>query len=332
MKKCSEYPETLRAYLFGALITLSGGILIIVFSNMILFPEKRTPVKINKIQKKTDSAYITEKVKSYYKLDKLKITKLDRLDLANNGTNNEFVIVYQLVDKNSTSFYDIFTIRDSSIHNLYHEKYFPDLQKYDFFKGENRYYFLKMWKDGSGSYLSLEIYIYSTPAGLTKIYSFPDNLDTFQGYYIRIDNKMYFVLSDKRYNLVIDTNDKVNLVPYNKRLNISDLRDSEHILRFDEKNSQLIIVFDNKSIGFERSGAQDTVLLYLNDTCWIDNNSLIPTGLRYFQDPHFENHSGLFDYFIAKKTGKFSYDFINEGYGGRYNIHFKILDRNKNFK
>lgn len=329
MKRLTKYPKIMRTSNIRAIIYLFGSILILVFSNMILFSEKRTANDINQLQVNRDSASIAEKVKSYYKLDKLRITNLDRLDLDNNGTNNEFVIVYQLINKKTTSFYDIFTIRDSIIHNLYHVEYFPDLQKYDFFKGENHYYFLKMWKDGSGSYLSLEIYIYSNPAKLTKIYSFPDTLDTFQGYYIRNDNKMYFILSDKRYNLVIDTNDKVTLVPYNKRLNISDMRDSEHILRFDEKNSQLIILFDNKSLGFERSGTQDTVLLYLNDTCWIDNNSVIPTGLRYFQDHHFENHSGLFDYFIAKETGRFSYGFINEGYGTTYNINFKIIDRNK---
>lgn len=77
---------------------------------------------------------------------------------------------------------------------------------------------------------------------------------------------------------------------------------------------------------------EDTVMMFLNDTCWIDNNSVIPTGLRYFQDPHFENNFGLFDNLIAKKTGTFSYGFINKGYGDTYIINFKIIQGNKKFK
>lgn len=94
MKRWSKYLIKIRASILVALLTLFGAALILVFSDMNLFSEEQTPVEINKRQVNRDSAYIVEKVKSYYKLDTIKVAKLDRLDLDNNGINNGFVIAY----------------------------------------------------------------------------------------------------------------------------------------------------------------------------------------------------------------------------------------------
>ena len=184
--------------------------------------------------------------------------------------------------------------------------------------------------------MSLEIYKYSDPTRLTKIYSLPDTLDNLQGHYIHMNNKIFLVLAGKRYNLIIDSGGKVTLHPYTKRLDMADMQNSEHILRFDENNHNLIVSFDNKKITFKKSNSlldtfvtKDTIILRINDICWIDDNSIIPTGLRYFQDPHFENNLELFDNFIAKMIGPFTILLANEGYGDWYVLNFKIIKNKK---
>jgi hypothetical protein len=338
MKKWSKYPVTIRASMIGAIITVLGAILITIMTRRDFSPIEIAAIKSIKEYLNQDSILISEKVKAYYKFNAIKVKKLDRLDLDKNGVTNEFIIIYQPIDEQYTYYYDVFTIRDSTIHNLYHDKFFCDCIDYDIIKGENHNYLLKTWKDGSGGYLSLEIYRYTDHTRLTKIYATPDTLDTFQGHYIRIDDIMYLILSNKRYTLKIDSNDQVNLVPFTKRLSSSDMQNSEHVLRFDEEDHHLIITFDNNRLLFEKSNnngdtltSKDIVLLGLNDICWLDDNSIIPAGLRYFDDPHFEQNFSLFDNLIAKKSGIFTYDFINEGYGDVYRINFKIQDEFKNF-
>lgn len=336
MKKWSKYPISIRASVIGSFITITGTLIIAVLTHTnasqekIIQTEKTTQIEITKPKVNSDSIKLIEKVKYYYKFNTINVEKLERFDLDKNGVNDEFFIVYQADGDEFTYSFDVFTIRDSSIHILYHAVDPCDCIDYDFIKGENHNYLLKTWKDGSGGYLSLEIYKYTDQTRLTKIYSTPDNLDTFQGHYMRIDNKMYLILANKRYNLEIGSNDKVTLIPYTKRLRTSDMQNSEHVLRFDENSHNLVITFDSKRLQFEKSDAdtytsRDTILLYLNDICWIDDNSIVPVGIRFFYDKHFEQNFSLFDNFISKKPGFFTYDFINKGYGDAYRIKFKIL-------
>lgn len=339
MYRWSKLPVTIRASVIGAIITLAGSLFIAIITHkktntdQAYYSESISTVIPPKPQSRIlnrDSLAIINNVKSYFEIDSIKVLKLNTIDLDNNGLNNEFIIVYQTHSK-YTSFYDVFTLRESGLYNLYHDEFFTGFRDFDFIKVGHKKFLIKTWKsEGSGAYLYLEIYSYLDHTRLTKIYTFPDTLDTFQGKYLRFDNTIYLILSGKRYNLIIDSFNKVSLLPYTKRLNMKDMQNSEHILRFDEYNHKLNVLFDNKKVNFTKVDSKyiskDTVVLCINDICWIDDNSDIPTSLRYFLDSHFAFTFDLFSSLIAKQKGTFTYAFANEGYGDWYYIIFKIND------
>lgn len=344
MGKWKNYPVTIRAAIVGAVLTIFGSLLVtfivIILSNKKTAslneePTENTNSQINELRVNKDSLTLVEQVKNYFSFNAIQVNRLEKYDFHNDGIENEFFIEYQISEEDQISYYDVFTIQGLSLQNIYHDQFYAGAREYDYVKIKDQNFFIKTWQDmGSGDYLHLEIYKLSDNTKLSRIYEFPDTLNTYQGHYLRIGNAMYLKLATKRYLLEINPNNKVSLVAYTKRLQISDMQNSEHILRFDEIDNRLKTTFDNRILNFTKSNDKcdrkvttDSIVLRLNEICWIDDNSVIPAGLRILSDSNdsiYESKYGLFDHLIAKKTGAFTIFINNNQYGDWYNIRFYI--------
>jgi hypothetical protein len=275
-----------------------------------------------------DSLGISEKIRLYFSYDAVEVIKTEKIDLDNNKNTNEYIVVYLINDK-IFKYVDIYLIKDDgSLKNLYHnEKYFDEDLTLTVISLNNLPFLMKISIAGSGSFLSCEIFKYDGSGRLDKVFEIPSNIGTFHGDYYMIKNEVFFKLSSKRYKLVLNKG-VPELLPYTVRLQMKYLRNTQHLVTIDKQNDDLIVFYDGKKVHFSNNKEEalvsmDTLKLKLNDTCWIDDNCLIPASISYFFDPGYKFKNGLFSNLIFTKKGHHTL-FFRSAYGRGYILNFQV--------
>lgn len=274
-----------------------------------------------------DSSGISKKIMSCFDFKWIELKNIVKIDLDTNKNTNEYLVEY-MANSEDSKFWDVYLVLENGyISNLYHEKKLYEDPDFSVISINNMPFLMKTISSGSGSFLNCEIFKYDGLKNLSKVFQIPSDISTFQGEYYIKNNEVFFSLASKKYKLALNQGIP-ELFPYTNRLKITDFSGDKHLLTIDSQNDDLVVFFDDKKIDFIKEGetleSRDTIKYNLNDTIWIDDNSLIPASVRFFEFDGFQFNDDLFPNFLFTKDGYQTFEFVH-AYNGRYILNFNII-------
>lgn len=311
-------------------ITIKSALITGIFAILAVIVAYILP-KIDKI--KTTNAPLelndTEKAKSmimkYFGYDNVNFHNIVWFDFASKGSNLEFYAVY---DNGLVDIVDVFTIRQSFPENLYHSLgQGANLGAYHV-TINNRAYFIATSTAGSGSYMIISIYEYD---GVGKPNIVHKESDLFQGEIFVIDNSIYLVGNNQRYELKYYKG-KFKKVKYRQRL-VYDLGSGSHILKYDIKNGKFQIMYDDSQIKFTKISkgqysSERPISIGFNEQILVDDNltDSLPSQVRLLTTgEQLSFYPGFFMTLKPNIKGKSSIA-ISYNYEIWYNIEIAVTD------